>query len=171
MSFCDRKVWNYYNELLQKMETIQGDWFILSSADEHEQKNILRNSRWGIKIVESEKKVIFGKKARTMVCSNLFDPNIKEEWISSESGKTKGGKPDQSTVLPKGKVVTEECPEGIAIPEDKPEFPDFLVNPKKEKTVVENEKSICELCKVDYTGSTKEEHEKRPFHQRVKDLG
>ena len=152
MSFCDRKVWNYYNELLQKMETIQGDWFILSSADEHEQKNILRNGRWGIKIVESEKKVIFGKKARTMVCSNLFDPNIKEKWVSSESGKTKGDKPDQPTVLPNGKVVTKECPEGIAIPE-------------------ENEKLICELCKVDYTGSTKEEHEKRPFHQRVKDLG
>ncbi len=78
---------------------------------------------------------------------------------------------DEPTVLPKGKVVTEEAPEGVAIPEDKPEFPDFLVNPKKEETVVENEKSICELCKVDYTGSTKEEHEQRPFHQRmVKDL-
>ncbi len=54
--------------------------------------------------------------------------------------------------IPKGKVVTEECPEGIAIPE-------------------ESEKLICELCKVDYTGSTKEEHEQRPFHQRaVRDL-
>lgn len=74
---------------------------------------------------------------------------------------------DEPTVLPKGKVVTEESPEGVAIPEDKPDQPDKPV----EEIIVENKKLICELCKVDYTGSTKEEHEKRPFHQRtVKDL-
>jgi DNA modification methylase len=74
---------------------------------------------------------------------------------------------DEPTVLPKGKVVTEEAPEGVAIPEDKPDQPDKPV----EEIIVENKKLICELCKVDYTGSTKEEHEKRPFHQRtVKDL-
>ena len=33
-----------------------------------------------------------------------------------------------------------------------------------EKKPIE-EKTICELCGVDYTGSTKEEHEARRFHQ------
>ena len=64
---------------------------MLNSADEHETKNILRDSKWGLKIVESKGKVIFGKHARTMICSNLFDPNVKEKWVSSESNKTKGG--------------------------------------------------------------------------------
>ena len=90
LSFCDRKVWDYYDQLLKRVETLKGDWFLLNSADEHETKNILRKSKWGLKIVASEGKVIFGKNARTMICSNLFDPNIKDQWISSESDKTKG---------------------------------------------------------------------------------
>jgi hypothetical protein len=82
-AFCDRKTFEYYDELLKRVETLKGDWFILSSADEHETRNILRKSRWGIKIVESEGNVIFGKKARTMICSNIFNPEIKEKWVSS----------------------------------------------------------------------------------------
>ena len=64
---------------------MKGDWFILSSADEHETKNILRKSKYGIMIVESEGNVIFGKKARTMICSNIFNPEIKEKWVSSNA--------------------------------------------------------------------------------------
>ena len=90
LAFCDRKPWDYYDQLLKRIETLKGDWFLLNSADEHETNDILRNSKWGLKIVESEGKVIFGKPAKTMICSNMFDPNIKDQWISSESGKTKG---------------------------------------------------------------------------------
>ena len=36
-------------------------------------------------IVESEGNVIFGKKARTMICSNIFNPEIKEKWVSSNA--------------------------------------------------------------------------------------
>lgn len=87
LSFCDRKAWDYYVQLLKRIETLKGDWFLLNSADEHETKDILRNSKWGLKIVSSDKKVIFGKKAQTMICSNLFDPNIKEKYYSAYNQK------------------------------------------------------------------------------------
>ena len=90
LSFCDRKAWDYYDQLLKRIETLKGDWFLLNSADEHETKNILRDSKWGLKIVESKGKVIFGKHARTMICSNLFDSDTKDVWVSTESNKTKG---------------------------------------------------------------------------------
>jgi hypothetical protein len=87
LAFCDRKVWDYYDQLLKRVETLKGDWFVLSSADEHEQKNILRNSKWGIKLVESEGYPIFGKKARTLICSNVFDHNIKDPYPFAKSKK------------------------------------------------------------------------------------
>lgn len=59
---------------------------------------------------------------------------------------------DEPTVLPNDTVVT-------------PEPPKQKEEPKKE--VVETGKVICELCNVDYTGSTREEHEKRQFHQNA----
>jgi len=89
MAFCDRDVYEYYKQILDIVETIKGDWFILNSADEHESKDIIRDSKWGLKIVVSERKVIFGKHARTMICSNLFDPNIKEAY-QSEYNQKKG---------------------------------------------------------------------------------
>lgn len=72
-TICDRTVIEYYQELLDIVDNIQGDWFILSSYDEHEQKGVLRKSKWNCKEVQSEKKVIFGKYARTLICSNLFE--------------------------------------------------------------------------------------------------
>lgn len=86
-TFCDRKVWDYYDQLLKRIETLKGDWFLLSSADEHEQKNILRDSKWGCKIVQSDKRVIFGKYAQTMICSNLFDSTRKDTWVSIDNPK------------------------------------------------------------------------------------
>ena len=71
---CDRTVMEYYQQVLDVVENIHGDWFILSSFDEHEQRGILGKSKWGCREVQSENKVIFGKYARTMICSNLFDP-------------------------------------------------------------------------------------------------
>jgi len=111
-------------------------------------KNIMSKYLTFIKIssIEQSSKRQYGDKHFTGVKTDF---GLKEEAMVFMKEKEI---PDQPTVLPKGKVVTEECPEGIAIPE-------------------ESEKLICELCKVDYTGSTKEEHEQRPFHQRaVRDL-
>ncbi len=82
LAYCDRPIWDYYNQLLERVETLKGDWFILSSASEHDQRNILRKSKYGLILVESEGRVIFGNKARTMICSNLFDPNYKQEYIA-----------------------------------------------------------------------------------------
>ena len=123
MAFCDRNVWDYYKQILNIIENIKGDWFILNSADEHESKDILRDSKWGLKIVVSEGKVIFGKHARTMICSNLFDSNTKQSYKS-----------DNKKIKPKIEI---------------PKFKGY----------------ICSLCGVNYTGSTKEQHELRPFHK------
>lgn len=79
LSFCDRKVYDYYAQILKIVDNLQGDWFILSSADEHEQRDILAKSKWGLKIVSSDTKVIFGKYARTMICSNLFPLKTMEK--------------------------------------------------------------------------------------------
>jgi len=69
---CDRTVIEYYQQILDIVCNIQGDWLILSSYDEHEQKGILRKSKWNCREVQSEKQVIFGKYARTLICSNIF---------------------------------------------------------------------------------------------------
>ena len=47
--------------------------------------------------------------------------------------------------------------------EEKPIEENIEEKPIEEKVVEEN--TICELCKVDYRGSTREEHEARKFHQ------
>lgn len=76
---CDRTVLEYYQQVLNLVENMQGDWLILSSYDEHEQKGILKKSKWKCKEIQSDNKVIFGKYARTLVCSNLFSiRNFKE---------------------------------------------------------------------------------------------
>ena len=93
LSFCDRKVWDYYDQLLKRIETLQGDWFLLSSADEHEQKNILRKSEWGFKILQSERKVIFGHYARVMICSNLFNKSCNPLFKKIKSNTTETQSP------------------------------------------------------------------------------
>jgi len=107
LAVCDRNIKKYYEQLLERVETLKGDWFILNSADEHETKNILRKSKWGLIIVDSEKNVIFGNKARTMICSNLFDPNYKQEYIAY-ADKTRIKKPKE-TPKEKPKDLCEIC--------------------------------------------------------------
>lgn len=67
---------------------------------------------------------------------------------------------DKPTTIEKPKEqVVEEPIEEIEKPiEEKIVEKKVVEKPKKEST-------ICELCGVDYTGSTKEEHEARRFHQ------
>ena len=72
LAFCDRKVVVYYRELLERIKTLQGDWFLLSDAAERENYHTLTKSGWGTRVVMSEKKVLFGLYAKTLICSNLF---------------------------------------------------------------------------------------------------
>ena len=71
-AFCDRKPIQYYSELLSMVSDLLGDWMICSAKDEHEIKKCLTKSEWNCQVVQSDKKVIFGKYATTLLCSNLF---------------------------------------------------------------------------------------------------
>lgn len=70
-AFCDRTPFEYYSQLLELLSTIQGNWIICSAKDEHEIKKILSKSSYHKTIVTSDKKVIFGKHAQTLLVSNL----------------------------------------------------------------------------------------------------
>ena len=79
---CDQSIPQYYNTLLDMVETLKGDWFIASSADEHECRGVLTKSKWNTMIVKSnKKKKIFGKPARTMLCSNLIPDSMNKTEI------------------------------------------------------------------------------------------
>ena len=87
---------DYYNKLLEMVETMKGDWFITSSADEHECRGVLTKSKWNTLIIKSnEKRKVFGKPARTLICSNLIPRNlngIQIETSISEFIKERGYK-------------------------------------------------------------------------------
>lgn len=73
-AFCDRKPIEYYQQILDMLPDLDGNWIVCSAVDEHEIKKILSKTAkirgYHSKIVESDKKVIFGKKARTLLVSN-----------------------------------------------------------------------------------------------------
>ena len=74
-AYCDRKPIEYYTQLLELTLSLKGNFIICSAVDEHEIKHILSKTAkkrgYFSKIVESDKKVIFGKKARTLLVSNI----------------------------------------------------------------------------------------------------
>jgi site-specific DNA-adenine methylase len=70
---CDRKPIEYYEQLLDIVENILGDWIICSDKAEQEIKKILTKSKWNCKVIQSDEKVLFGKYAKTLICSNLFN--------------------------------------------------------------------------------------------------
>ena len=70
---CPNSIPYYYNTCLDFFDTIKGDWVICSAADEHECRGVLTKSKWNTVIIKSnEKRKVFGKPARTMICSNLI---------------------------------------------------------------------------------------------------
>ena len=75
IAYCNMKPSQYYNKLLEIVKTIKGDWIILSS---------LNPSRYQFKTdyferhILSEKNVLFGKKAKTRLTSNL--PITSKSW-------------------------------------------------------------------------------------------
>ena len=74
---CPNPIPYYYNTCLDFFDTIKGDWVICSAADEHECRGVLTKSKWNTIIIKSNaKKKIFGKPARTLICSNLIPRNL-----------------------------------------------------------------------------------------------
>jgi site-specific DNA-adenine methylase len=69
-AYCDRKPIEYYSKVLELVKELKGDWIICSAKDEHEIKKILTKTDYYKKIVTSDKKVIFGKHAQTLLISN-----------------------------------------------------------------------------------------------------
>jgi len=74
-AFCDRTPLEYYSKVLELAVSLRGKFIICSAVDEHEIKKILSKTAklrgYDSRVVESDKKVIFGKKARTLIVSNF----------------------------------------------------------------------------------------------------
>tara|TARA_R110000803_G_scaffold141712_1_gene208107 strand:- start:17 stop:619 length:603 start_codon:yes stop_codon:yes gene_type:complete len=70
-AYCDRTPFEYYSQLLKIVPNLKGDWIICSAKDEHEIKKILSKTDYNKIIVKSDKKVIFGKHATTLLVSNI----------------------------------------------------------------------------------------------------
>jgi site-specific DNA-adenine methylase len=68
-TFCDRTDTQYFNELKNLVETLQGNWIICSDSSRTGAR-IFKNTKWYSTIVESDKKVVFGKKSRILLISN-----------------------------------------------------------------------------------------------------
>ena len=69
-AFCDRTPLEYYSKVLELVKILKGDWIICSAKDEHEIKKILSKTDYYKTVVTSDKKVIFGKHAQTLLVSN-----------------------------------------------------------------------------------------------------
>lgn len=65
LAYCDMKANEYYKILSKILPTLKGNWFVLSKAHNPPTK------LWSYPktLVESEKNVLFGKKAKTLITS------------------------------------------------------------------------------------------------------
>lgn len=70
-AYYDRTPIEYIKTILEIVPKLKGNWIICNSADEHDIKGLLTKSGYCKKIVSSDKKVIFGKYARTLLVSNM----------------------------------------------------------------------------------------------------
>ena len=73
LTFMDRKPWEYYKIIFDIVPKLKGNWIVCGVADERQTRGYMSNHNYGKKIVESDGNVIFGKKARTLLVSNLFE--------------------------------------------------------------------------------------------------
>ena len=69
LTFCDRKDYEYYEQIIEVLPKLKGDW-ILASNVQGAGSNRMRKLNYPNIIVESDKRVIIGKKARTFLMSN-----------------------------------------------------------------------------------------------------
>lgn len=70
MTFIDRQPIEYYKRLLEILPTIKGNW-ILCSTKHRSMETLLKKTNYYRIEVESDKKVIFGKKSRISLTSNV----------------------------------------------------------------------------------------------------
>tara|TARA_R110002167_G_scaffold217157_4_gene421935 strand:+ start:337 stop:891 length:555 start_codon:yes stop_codon:yes gene_type:complete len=70
LTFMDRKPYEYYKRIFEIVPKLKGNWIICGVADERQTRGYMSNHNYNKLIVESEGKVIFGKKARTLLVSN-----------------------------------------------------------------------------------------------------
>lgn len=75
MTVCDRTPYEYYKRVLEILPNLKCHWIVCSNVDEHEIKKILsktaKERNYYSIIVNSDNNPIFGKKARTLLVSNM----------------------------------------------------------------------------------------------------
>ncbi len=76
LTFLDKKPWEYYKKIFEMIPNLKGDWILCGVADERQTRGYMSNHNYNKLIVESKDKVIFGKKARTLLVSNK--PFVKQ---------------------------------------------------------------------------------------------
>ena len=73
LTFCDRQDVEYYQQLFITCQVLMGNWIIASSVDS-KTGDMMRAAQkqfdWYLQEVESKRKVILGRKARTLLLSN-----------------------------------------------------------------------------------------------------
>jgi site-specific DNA-adenine methylase len=75
-TFCDRTDTQYFKELRDLLPTLKGKWILCSDASRTGER-IFRKTLWYKTIVESDKNVIFGKKSKILLVSNIPISNEK----------------------------------------------------------------------------------------------
>lgn len=82
-AYCDRPVEKYYKDFLSLLP-LKGNWILCSAADEHECKGVLSSTNYPKTILATNKGVIFGKKARVLLLSNLPFVNHQQTTLVTE---------------------------------------------------------------------------------------
>lgn len=71
LPYCNMKAPQYYDRLLEIVKTLKGDWIILSTVNHNKTiRDKLLKTNYTKCVVQSDKKVLFGRKAKTMLTSN-----------------------------------------------------------------------------------------------------
>ena len=73
LTFCDRKDIEYYTQLITRFHTMKADWILASSVNSKTgdlMRKAAKDNGWYIKVIESKRKVILGRKAKTLLMSN-----------------------------------------------------------------------------------------------------
>ena len=83
-AFADRNPLAYYKRLFEILPTLKGNWILCSAADEHECKGVLTSTKHHKIILATNKGVIFGKKARVLLLSNLPFVNHQQTTLVTD---------------------------------------------------------------------------------------
>lgn len=70
LTYMDRTPKEYYQVIFKYLRKSKSKWIVCGVADERQTGGLMSNNNYNKLIVESDKNVIFGKKARTLLVSN-----------------------------------------------------------------------------------------------------